>query len=74
VKGAAIRCFLDLGAATKAVGDDQGVFARRSDRREENAFSAGNRDVILIGFESKGTRHPAASGLGFVEIYPDLLE
>jgi hypothetical protein len=63
----------DLAAAAEAVGDDQRVWVRLADGREQHALSRLHRHVVVLaGVVAERAGHPTAAGIENVEIETEL--
>src|SRR5581483_7232309 len=57
----AARSVHDLFPATESVGNDQGVWIRRPDTRQQNAFANLHRYVVVMLLVAEGSSEPAAT-------------
>ena len=61
VLGGPLGAIVDLVSATRAVGDDDGIRARRAYRRQQRGFCHAQRHVEVLALVAERTRHAAAA-------------
>ena len=74
VQGPAFGQLRDLFPAAEAVGHDQRVARGAADGREQDAFTDGNRHIVVLRLEAEGAGHPAAAAFRRVALQTQALE